>query len=124
MTPAEAALAVADAMERDESLGFDMEYFYEEDHSCGTVACIAGWTCLTLGEVSTEEAREWLLDPYAIDWDVKAAGILGLTPTQSHQLFYTSRLQGDRVTRKTAIHVLREYARTGEVVWPKRNVRD
>jgi len=110
-------LAVADAIETHSvpDLGFNMGgYFFEgedaDDGKCGTVACIAGWTCKVLGEPSNEYEHGWT-----------AGDHLGLDHEQRTLLFTPRGWLGSPEIFKArhAVRVLRHLAETGEVDWAK-----
>jgi hypothetical protein len=95
---------------------FDMAEYYAQT-SCGTVACLAGHTCLEMGlvpgalySVSVEEAREdiqgdqqrsWMAQPYQtahrmideygrrVDVHTTARDYLGLSLKEAQDLFYS-----------------------------------
>ena len=81
------------------------------DHQpCGTIACIAGWTCAIFAPgapPSYQEAAEWLgLPPWAY----------GVGPTYS--LFFARGITDlESITPQHAVRVLRYLAETGEVDW-------
>lgn len=119
-------LRVADAIERHEIswLGFNMRFFQADTHnpeslgiedksghSCGTVACIAGWTnavrtgARTSGnEIEPEDEGDWL-GLSELDWDA---------------LFYPKNMKMDSwadITQQQAVITLRHLAKTGDVDW-------
>jgi len=109
-------LKVADAIEKHSipDLGFNMSYAFdavgpEDDrsgHSCGTVACIGGWTNVVLAKSGNL--------PIAA-----AQRRLELTDRQADALFYPLgywRVDND-YTPSQAVAVLRHLAATGEVDW-------
>ena len=120
----ENVLAVADAIERHSipDLGFNMSCFvgevepgFRDDHfgsTCGTVACIAGWTRCVRTMKALELPRgdfNWALEA---DW-------LGLDGATS-ELFWGDDFVNrhlEEVTPSQAVHVLRHLAETGEVDW-------
>ncbi len=115
-------LALAEAIEREdlvrEGIGFNMKVWRAKTqgwrpdqmgHSCGTVACIAGWTAL--------------LDDPSVTGDneiqERAKKILGLNSEESVRLFGALGAQYDLedITAKHAVAVLRDFAESGEIRW-------
>lgn len=103
-------------------------------HSCGTVACIAGWTCLALtygGEIlpqnrSSEAVARFTRDVSGTGSEhYTAAEVLGLSREQADELFTPMDTENlrmrnrkwDRVKPRHAATVLRHLAETGEVDW-------
>jgi hypothetical protein len=123
--------AVADAIARSElaterSIGFNMATFWAEDgnfddmtgHSCGTVACIAGWTTQMFDENGVRLVR-----PEA-KWSWRngsafqvAASAMGIGCVAANELFTPSRVALDDVTQCQAVAVLRNLAENGVVDW-------
>lgn len=119
----ENVLAVADAIEKHSipDLGFNMgdwvahasdEAPDRSGHSCGTVACIAGWAQrLRTGVPLSADSVVW--------WEPEAEW-LGLGGDASDTLFMgddeTNKRLAD-VTPAEAVRVLRHLAETGEVDW-------
>lgn len=99
-----------------DDLGFDMRYWnpvLAGSHGCGTVACIAGWTCA----MERPDLSYW-------SWGgTPAAEILGLDDPMAHELFtpcsgsLPSGLEYKHIKPPHAVRVLRNLAETGEVDW-------
>lgn len=97
---------------------FNLSYYFNTDsdaprgeaiHTCGTVACIAGFAAVLAKPTNHtgfefEEAMRWL----------------DLTGIQASALFTPSddRVNYGRVTASIAADVVEHLANTGEVVWP------
>lgn len=64
---------------------FDMEHFVRRNTSCGTTACIAGWT-VALSRNTTPDADETIPDSISVAWEAQSR--LGLTHEQEVALFY------------------------------------
>lgn len=104
--------------EVDPNNGYDVKYYGDRSgHSCGTVACIAGWARrIRTGQPLAPEAG------YLFDWRTEARW-LGLSPRVggSGALLFlgdddtNERL--DKVTTAEAVAVLRHLAKTGKVDW-------
>lgn len=127
---AENILKVADAIEAKSlpGLGFTMDYFIysglgaaDSDKlgvpDCGTVACIAGWANMVMGERSSPTFAA-------------AAAFFGITEDQGEQLFYARNhplaeedIYGDMnaplemISVEEAVRTLRHLAATGVVDW-------
>lgn len=119
-------LKVADAIEQHSvvELGFNMGVGIEDladcggrdmsGHSCGTVACIAGWTAVALRGFGVKHTP-WM--------QVHAAAIeqLGLTQSLATALFYPEEPDTGRVRRDIgpdhAARALRNLVITGKVDW-------
>lgn len=135
---AELILKVADAIEAailptaDPLIGFNMGVWVEgglppdrdrTGHGCETCGCIAGWTALVGDALNEEELLEleWKArgaDVYVYD---RAKDLLGLTPAQAANLFAPNlEVIYDTVTAEDAVATLRDFARTGEIVWNPR----
>lgn len=127
----ELILQVADAIEQHTIpwLGFNMgplvlkvsgggERYYTTDqsgHSCGTVACIAGWTLALQGHIT-----ESMSDSDEVGLGVsEAAEFLGLEGRKAFELFFAYTFPGSRgkITAAHAVRVLRHLAETGAVDW-------
>jgi hypothetical protein len=124
----ENVLKVADAIERHsiKNLGFNMGYFmFDADptsswardnsgHSCGTIACIAGWTrCVRTGRRFARTGA----GPDEFPWQ-READWLGLDTEAGYTLFLTDdELPLEEITSAEAVAVLRHLADTGEVDW-------
>jgi hypothetical protein len=111
-------LAVADAIEKHSipDLGFNMALLNGEGsadlsgHECGTVACIAGWTCAVAKIApSFEGAREFL------GLERKQSSV---SDYHNGNLFFPD-LKSDHwdATPSQAVAVLRHLAETGIVDW-------
>lgn len=111
-------LRVADAIEKHEvpGLGFNMASFeseYRRDmsgRSCGTTACIAGWTDTVFGRRIRGS-------------DGRARSDLGLSFDEATDLFYAgpSGIDLERVTAGQAICTLRYAAAHGRIDWDAAN---
>jgi len=114
-------LKVADAIEQHSipELGFNMGEWVGDanvnqpdmsGHNCGTVACIAGWTCAVL----TDDINK------VYDLDYRELGaLLGINYDQAKSLFIPS-YAGVRLSligQDQAIRTLRNLAITGNVDW-------
>lgn len=124
---------VADAIEQaiyneNTRLGFNMGYFWltkidprdkkrmdMTGHSCGTVACIAGWTNKVSKRLSlTKGPRRRSHYNVAKEW-------LGLDDITARLLFVPLLGLGiDNTPARTAVAVLRKFAKTGEIDWTAR----
>ena len=116
-TQREHALAVAEAIEK------HADRFRQDQwrHTCGTPACIAGWSCAL--QHDKEQPRQVNLNDYdGSDIKRKAAEALGLTPREASDMFQPEPYGefGERPTAAEAVSVLRHYVETGEVHWPER----
>lgn len=118
---------VADMIEAqalvEKGIGFNM-YDYRSDsedgkqtdkfgHSCGTVACIAGWTMLL------EKGADYGKNK-ALDFHAQATRLLNLTRDESDELFTMDNSYGGTlydVTPARAVAVIRHFADTGAVDW-------
>lgn len=115
-------LAVANAIEQEElaksdlKIGFNMADFYSDigyrdrtKHSCGTIACIAGWVSL-MDDPSVRGGREM---------DSRAKDILGISSEDAAELFgyYVSSGELGNFSSERAVSVIRHYAETGDVDW-------
>lgn len=125
-------LLVADAIEqaRVPGLGFNMANWkatatqWRPDltgHSCGTVACIAGWTCEVLGTPMITDMSQRNYDRYH-----EAGDILGLSVADQLELFlpdhpgcsYDSCDDDHQpILPEQAVRCLRNLAITGKVDW-------
>jgi hypothetical protein len=134
-------LAVADAIEhatlaKEIGLGFNMSAYASADsaneynrlnteHTCGTVACIAGWAVTMFEKDGTP--REVALDPRAlVQLDDTAIGVvsehaaaaLGLSSSIASQLFAPDITGSyDDIEPERAVETLRHMAETGFVDW-------
>lgn len=124
------AKAIETAAKRKEGLrgvGFNMDSYIADadevrcDHvdSCGTVSCIAGWTCLVAGGLNDADSLreiEATQSVYAIPR--RAAEILGIDFETRYDLF-TPHGAGPwaSITPAHAVAVLRHLAETGVVDW-------
>lgn len=127
-------LRVADAIEHATvpGLGFNMAVIYRGTHSglpnlgggesCGTVACIAGWTLTIAGTEPSDETAP----PFSVITDMaKAAEELGLPFNASGwnfsgvaaELFTPTGYQDSIYTAEHAVRCLRNLAITGKVDW-------
>lgn len=120
-------LKVADAIEQVSvpGLGFNMSCGIESaghtiwrgprsDNSgrgCGTVACVAGWTCVVLADRDTSCDQPW------VDVRVDAQGLLDLSDVLANALFEPARGLRSSVTDEHAVRCLRNLAITGKVNW-------
>lgn len=101
---------------------FDLNFWFSTEdqyrsqesalHTCGTVACIAGWAAaLALPEARVCDVN---IRRTAIDW-------LGLSVDTADRLFDPGELLGDRgyggITPTEAADVLDRLIETGEVTW-------
>lgn len=117
-------LKVADAIEQHTipDLGFNLTYYSADiakesgddvqlidhsGHSCGTVACIAGY-CAALRTGDANDA-----------WVLSEAKFLGITYSKGEELFGCNMAERDRnkITSDQAVRTLRHLAATGEVDW-------
>jgi hypothetical protein len=92
-----------------DDLAFNMHAFANY-HSCGTVACIGGWTMVAFGKLTPENILEDGVD------EVEAAKLLGLTEDEAYRLFFPTG-KGWNATPSEAAEVIREFALTGQVKW-------
>lgn len=104
----ERILHIADLIEKLEPQQFDMN---EWANSCGTVACIAGWTYLTYADEVIPGSAGTV-----------AAEILGLDEEVANSLFVPTDEDGldamyEDITPAHAAQTLRKLAETGEVDW-------
>jgi hypothetical protein len=120
-------LKVADAIEQASvpGLGFNMGGWKVSadkahpdlsGHSCGTVACIAGWTC----EINGIPMRaDCAFSNYQLSDN--AAAILGLTEEQREELFTPEHeavnYHGGMIGPVEAVRCLRNLTITGKVDW-------
>lgn len=131
--------ALADAIEHEElvkaGIGFNMAqwYGYKDDsavarqdntqgHTCGTVACLAGWTALMEDgpQKFTPDSRASNLEMYQ-----RAIQVLGIRTIDAQALFipenggYVGSGSGKYgyITTKQAVAVVRHFADTGNVRW-------
>jgi hypothetical protein len=125
----EAILRVADAIENAElakdGIGFNMASFYigletngarledKSGHNCGTIGCIAGWTCILNGA-----SKRDMKNPM-FNCDYIARDLLGLDFATADTLFYadTSPYELEDIPSAQAVRTLRHLAETGEVSW-------
>lgn len=84
-----------------------MSTWLHTEHSCGTVACIGGWT-----------AYIFYTDTIQEDYPERA---IGLTEEESDRLFLMCRTEKsyDDVTLPIAIAHLDQIIATGEISWDK-----
>ena len=79
---------------------------------CGSAGCIGGHAAVLWPEVRDFE------DSQGFSWDDEYLGEkLGLSQHQTDHLCYPKCFRTQDVTRKMAVTVLRNLARTGEVKW-------
>jgi hypothetical protein len=116
-------LLVADAIERASvpGLGFNMGGFVGRvtdtfpdlsGRSCGTAACIAGWTVAVHRNGAIPEQNQ-----PDIDYETDAGVFLGLRDTDTEALFFPAGFTNDIHTPEMAIRCLRNLAITGKVDW-------
>lgn len=120
---------VADMIEsaalKKDGIGFDMEFWrcdlaVEQQNSCNTLGCIAGWTMFL--ENGTDYGKA---DPFRTKFASPAATILKLSPDEQTMLFHGNNAYGvrvirlDDITEKQAAAVIRDFADNGEVRWGK-----
>lgn len=116
-------------------VGFNMAHFYGSTHaigympfpdrldSCGTTACIAGWTrCIALGVAPDREPGLWaggIPAGFGNDTETAAMNDLGLNYDQAQGLFYGygSQVELTDIMPLHAVAVLRHLAKTGKVDW-------
>jgi hypothetical protein len=106
----ERILHIADLIEKLEPQQFDMSDYVTENE-CGTVACIAGWTYLTYGDLGGSG------NPHE-----SAENHFGLDEDRADSLFTPRSKDGlnasyDDITPAHAAQTLRKLAATGEVDW-------
>lgn len=84
-------------------------------HTCGTVACIAGFAAV-MAEPTLKDRH---LD--GLDYSERGQKFLGLTDSQARALFIpdAEKVDYDAVTRFIAADVLDHLADTGEVIWQR-----
>ena len=99
----ELLLKVADAIEYESELGFDMAHF-RYDNKCKTTACIAGHAVFIHSKELFRNQRTGI--------EVAAIALLNLSLIQSGDLFFHSR-----VSRKEAAEVIRHLVKYDEVEW-------
>ena len=112
------ALQVAEAIEA--HAGQYHQGWYE--HSCGTPACVAGWSVAVKargldGAAGFDVRSLWLESKLITD---EAARNLGLSASERPAMFSARPFVGDDTRKPTAAEaatMLRRYADTGEVVW-------
>lgn len=75
-------------------------------HTCGTVACLGGWT-------------EVLFDNH-VDFG-SAHRLLGLTEEQGNSLFHPDGGAWWAITREDAVSTIDRLIETGDVVWPEKD---
>lgn len=73
------------------------------EYSCGTPACICGWTNSTAGRKDLDDYE------YAGKW-------LGLEEDEESELFFPHK-EWATITPASAARTLRHLAKTGDVVW-------
>lgn len=133
-TRKERLLALADAIERQElvkkGIGFNMRRWYGgradenrlrpkqgmEQHSCGTVAYIAGWTAILEGH-PTDSPNASFSDTAIYN---NAKKILNLSEEEGRRLFVPGEhydVLHDAVTAELAVAVIRHFAETGSIAW-------
>ncbi len=132
-TTEERLLALADAIEREalvrDGIGFNMatwnmraedypknrgEVSDQLGHSCGTVACIAGWADAMENGATRMAGINDDLTPR------RAQRILGIQAHEAHSLFYAddaSPTELQNISAKRAVAVLRDFAASGSVRW-------
>lgn len=79
-------------------------------HECGCVACIGGWTEALFGQ---EELTDGGGDEYA-------SALLGISYSESVELFYPANIPSNRwaaITSRQAVRVIQNFIRCGEVSW-------
>jgi hypothetical protein len=79
---------------------------WREEHECGTVACIGGWTTLLFDVPQQSSAGE----------------CLGLTGSESDALFCPNGWSYGVYSRQDALDAIDGYLAKGEIVWPKRDI--
>ncbi len=95
----------------------DQDFFYAENE-CGTAACLAGIACMLSSDVeirnvtvddedSGYEGFEPFVNGKQAEWDDEAQRLMGLTPGQANDLFYT-------FDNEEAIALLQEYIEDAE----------
>lgn len=124
-------LRVADAIEKAElakrDIGFNMNVLFgrteecsaEEGEetidytgkNCGTLACIAGWTCL-------------LFEPLQNPNFGLAQALLDLDYPTANSLFWGDRRDLEKITSAEAVSTLRHLARSGRVRWDESSDED
>jgi hypothetical protein len=87
-----------------------------EQHTCGTVACLAGYAMLL-----SQEGRKTTKKIDTDDVSVIAQKWLGIDDAEAYRLFQPSILDYGAITPKKAIRVLKHFRKTGEVNWSKRH---
>lgn len=123
-------LRVADAIENGElvkrGIGFNMAYYMDyathrtpdRIDSCGTTACIAGWT-FAIFRPDTDP--DFVINGSGPSIGRTAADLLGLTPDQRSALFtpddFGEEEEWTNITPAHAVAVLRHLAETGKVDW-------
>lgn len=87
------------------------------------VACLIGFTILLFGEnkemlysVGDRSLNPDEREINALNLDAEARNLLGLSESDSHELFYGSL--SDKIPPEEVAKVIRKYLRTGKVVWP------
>ena len=110
----------------DSRVSFDMRWEINEEDSCGTMMCIAGFAAAMY--TSKEQLQELCTYAAAVEGPVPiprheriwrhAAQLLDLTEDQALELFYPSRV-GDyeKITSADAARTLRHLAESEEVYW-------
>lgn len=120
--------AISREAETERGIGFNMaswinlseDSYSEVDKtgaSCGTVACIGGWTMVLANDLSDEKIRS---GDFGINdtggFDV-AAGILGMNSMDADRLFMGGSYELGDITPTQAIRALNILMETGEVDW-------
>ncbi len=87
-----------------------------EKHTCGTSACIAGWTVLLYSDSPTS----------GVGVATEAARLLELPETKANALFYGYMSNGgqvelSKITQKQAVTTLERLLATGDVRWDLRD---
>ena len=87
-----------------ENEGFDMGWWLTQKKECGTVGCIAGWTCVLYGKPQYN-------GPNSMDNknNVDATKLLGLTWQEADKLFTPDR-DTEKCTPEQAAEVLEDVA--------------
>lgn len=98
-----------------------------DKYDCGSPSCIAGWAAwLEQGrpQVITDNRESWILGRNNLV--NSALTYLGITDPTEQRRVMNELFRGNyggsanrRFTRAHAVHALRTYAATGEIVWPE-----
>lgn len=83
----------------------------EAEHSCNTIACLAGFAIMLFDKETTDKAK----NDRHVSYERTARKLLGLNDLESRELF-VGRIDS-RVTGAEAAKVVRHFAETGQVDW-------